>query len=207
MQIDLKILPTNQQALLNILRNTSWISDYYLAGGTGLALQYKHRKSVDFDFFCRNDFVNEEIINKLRNIGKVQLQSEAKNTLHALVNDIRVSFLGYKYPLLKEPITLENIKIADHLDIACMKLSAIVSRGTKKDFIDLFYLLKSFTLEELFQYYSQKYPVEDYRYILLKSLVYFEDAEQDPMPVVYEAVRWKDVKSTIIEIVRKTGRV
>ena len=88
-----------------------------------------------------------------------------------------------------------------------MKLSAIVSRGTKKDFIDLFYLLKSFTLEELFQYYSQKYPVEDYSYILLKSLVYFEDAEQDPMPLLYEAVRWKDVKSTIIETVRKTGRV
>ncbi len=207
MQIDPAILPENQQALLNILKSTSWIDRFYLAVGTGLALQYRHRKSVDFDFFSREDFTNEEVISKLRDIGKVQLQSEAKNTLHALVNDIRISFLGYQYPLLKEPITFEYFKIADHLDIACMKLSAIVSRGTKKDFIDLFYLLKNFKLEELFQYYSKKYPVEDYRYILLKSLVYFEDAEQDPMPVLYEPVRWEDVKHTIINKVRKTGRI
>mgnify|MGYP000158477060 CR=1 FL=1 len=207
MQVNTEILPDNQQIVFNILKNNPWIREFYLAGGTGLALQYNHRKSVDFDFFNKNNFTNEEIIEKLKSIGKVQVQSEAKNTLHALVNNVRISFLGYKYPLLKNFITVGHIKIADHLDIACMKLSAIVSRGTKKDFVDLYFLLKNFTLDELFHHYEKKYVVKDYTYILLKSLVYFEDADQDPMPVLYEPIRWEKVKHTIIKKVQKMGKI
>lgn len=207
MPIDKEILPADQKKLFDTLKQNAWIGEFYLAGGTGLALQYRHRKSVDFDFFNKNDFINDEVLEALRSTGDVEVQSEAKNTLHTLVNNIRVSFLGYKYPLLRDPLTLDHLKIADHLDIACMKLSAIVSRGTKKDFIDLFYLLENFALEDLFQYYSKKYPVADYRYILLKSLVYFEDADQDPMPVLYEPVRWEEVKNKIIKEVQKTGRI
>jgi len=207
MPIDKEILPADQKKLFDTLKQNAWIGEFYLAGGTGLALQYRHRKSVDFDFFNKNDFINDEVLEALRSTGDVEVQSEAKNTLHTLVNNIRVSFLGYKYPLLRDPLTLDHLKIADHLDIACMKLSAIVSRGTKKDFIDLFYLLENFALEDLFQYYSKKYPVADYRYILLKSLVYFEDADQDPMPVLYEPVLWEEVKNKIIKEVQKTGRI
>jgi len=207
MQVNIAILPENQQTLFNTLKNDSWINEYYLAVGTGLALQYNHRKSVDFDFFKDYDFTNEEIIEKLRNIGKVQVQSEAKNTLHALVDNIQVSFLGYKYPLLKDFSTVGHIKIADHLDIACMKLSAIVSRGTKKDFVDLYFLLQNFKLDELFHHYEKKYAVKDYTYILLKSLVYFEDADQDPMPVLYEPVSWEKIKYTITKEVQKIGKI
>lgn len=207
MQINTEILPTNQQTLFNTLKDNTWINEFYLAGGTGLALQYKHRKSIDFDFFNDDDFSNETIIEKLRSIGEVQVQSEAKNTLHALVNNVRISFLGYKYPLLKEFIPVGYIKVADYLDIACMKLSAIVSRGTKKDFVDLYFLLKNLTLIELFYYYKRKYPVKDYTYILLKSLVYFEDADQDPMPILYEPVGWEEVKNTIAKEVRKVGKL
>ena len=207
MRVNTEILPDNQQKLFNILKNNQWISDFYLAGGTGLALQYNHRKSVDFDFFNENNFTNEGIIEKLKSIGEVQILSEAKNTLHALVNNVRISFLGYKYPLLKNFITEGQIKIADHLDIACMKLSAIASRGTKKDFVDLYFLLKNFKTTELFNYYEEKYNVKDYTYILLKSLVYFEDADQDPMPVLYESVWWEEVKHTITKEVQKIGKI
>ena len=203
MQIDSSILPKKQQDIFSSLKEKEWINQFYLAGGTALALQYRHRESVDFDFFSDKDFNNQELSEHLKKIGETEIFSEEKNTLHTLVNGIQISFLGYKYKLLS-PLEVEgNIKIADQLDIACMKLSAIVSRGTKKDFVDLYYLLEHFTLEELFKNYHKKYNLKDHQYILLKSLVYFSDAEEDPMPLVKENISWQTIKEKIIAEVKK----
>src|SRR6056297_1110390 len=204
MKIDSSILPEKQQETFFILKEKEWLNPFYLAGGTALALQYKHRESVDFDFFSDKDFNNHELTEALKKIGETEIFSEEKNTLHTLVNGVQISFLGYKYKLMKAPESEANIKIADHLDIACMKLSAIISRGTKKDFVDLFYLLRHFSLEELFKVYHKKYNLSDHNYILLKSLVYFSDAEEDPMPLVKEDISWQTIKEKIINEVKKT---
>jgi predicted nucleotidyltransferase component of viral defense system len=203
MSIDLSVLPEKQQAIFSTLQEMEWIRDFYLAGGTGLALQYKHRESVDFDFFSGKDFSNEEIITHLRKNGTLEILDEEKNTLHTLFNEVPLSFLGYKYKLINNLVHKNNIRLADTLDIGCMKLAAIVSRGTKKDFIDLFYILENYSLEFLIEKFHQKYDFNDHTYILLKSLVYFEDAEDDPMPLMKKQTDWKKIKKKIVKEVKK----
>lgn len=199
----LNILPASQQELFMRLANSEWISDFYLAGGTGLALQLGHRISVDFDFFIDRDFNNLEFVKKLNYIGNFEIFGEDKNTLHGYLNGVQVSFLSYKYNILGEFIKYKNIRLADMRDIACMKLSAISARGSKKDFIDFYFLNKVYSLKELFNYYSNKYDLNNFNeYILLKSLVYFADAENEPMPVMKRKTEWTYIKKQIIKIVK-----
>ena len=98
-------------------------------------------------FFSSSDFSNDVLSGRLAKIGSYVKLSEQKNTLHGIVDDINISFLGYKYPLLENPAIEGNMRIAGIKDIACMKLSAVISRGTKKDFADIFYILKKYGLE------------------------------------------------------------
>ena len=197
------ILAEKQQKLFEVLNRQKWINDYYLAGGTGLALFLGHRQSVDFDFFSKSPFSNDVLSERLAKIGSYVKLSEQKNTLHGIIDDINISFLEYKYPLLEKPIIEKNMRIACIKDIACMKLSAIVSRGNKKDFVDIFYILKKYSLEELLHLYSEKYNQHNYEYVLLKSLVYFADAEEDPMPRMLEKIDWETIKKSIIHEVKK----
>lgn len=204
MKLRTDIFPKNQQSLFELLSHQHWISSFYLAGGTSLALQIAHRQSVDFDFFTEADFNNREIIDTLRDLGRFELFSEANNTINGLLNDVRISFFKYRYPLLKPPHKYGAITIADMLDIALMKLEAISGRGSRKDFIDLYFLLRHFSLAELFEKYPLKYGIEiSNHYHLLKSLVFFEDAEREPMPKMFDKVAWEDIKIKIATKVKK----
>ena len=89
------ILPGQQKILFDILAKQTWIAQFYLAGGTSLALQIAHRQSVDFDFFTKNNFDNRDILEKLRDLGKFELFNEAHNTINGLLNDVRISFFKY----------------------------------------------------------------------------------------------------------------
>lgn len=193
-----EVLPERQMELYRKLKKQGWLHAFYLAGGTALALQIGHRQSLDFDFFLQGDFENQVIYEKLKRIGRFELFSESENTLHGLLDEVNVSFLGYDYPLLGQFGVDGNIQIASLEDIACMKLSAIASRGAKKDFIDIYFLLQKFPLTKLFQFYQKKYQIESFEYVLLKSLVYFEDADLDPMPIMREPVYWGKIKNFII---------
>ena len=117
-----------------------------------------------------------------------------------IVNDVKVDIVNYPYKWIDEPVGENGIILAGIKDIAAMKLSAITNRGTKKDFIDLFFLLKSFPLKDLLAFYLQKYS-DAQLFTVLKSLTYFEDAEDDPMPMMTEPVMWQDIKATIIDTV------
>lgn len=199
-----EILPDEQKQVLETISKQKWINSYYLAGGTGLALQIGHRQSIDFDFFTKNDINNRLTIEKLKDIGKFELFNEAENTVNGSLNNIKVSFLKYKYPLLNTPLTYNQLPIADKLDIALMKLEAISGRGSKKDFIDIYFLLNFFTLNEILQKYEFKYGIEiANNYHLLKSLVYFEDARLQLMPKMLKKVNWDNIKKSIIKEVKK----
>lgn len=202
-----EIFPKQQQLLFDKLSKQDWITPFYLAGGTALALQLGHRRSIDFDFFTEGNFDTAKIIQHLREIGKFELFDRSEDTLNGSVNDVQVSFFGYEYPLLENLHGHMKISIADRIDIALMKLEAISGRGSKKDFIDLFFLLKHFSISWLFEKYPQKYGIEiSNHYHLLKSLVYFEDAEHQPMPTMLQDVSWEDVKRRIVSEVSKTQR-
>jgi hypothetical protein len=202
--LHIQILPLKQKLLFNVLAENDWISSFFLVGGTALALQIGHRQSVDFDFFIDTSFRNRDITDKLVKSGKFELFSEAENTINGSLNGVRVSFFKYDYALLEDYIVYKNIKIAGKLDIALMKLEAISGRGSRKDFIDLYFLLEYFDLNDLFINYKKKFgEALSNDYHLLKSLVYFEDAERDAMPQMHKDISWTQVKEKITQIVKQ----
>ena len=202
-QIKLDVLPENQLKLFSTMAGLDWISDFYLAGGTALALQLGHRQSIDFDFFNSASLNREMIKKNLGDLGTMELFSEDKDTVNAGIDGIRISFFTLGIPMLNEPIKYKNIAIASLLDIALMKLAAISGRGSKKDFIDLYFLLTYFDLSDLLKKFHMKFGKESTNiYHLLKSLVYFDDAEDQPSPVMIKQISWAEVKQHIDDQVK-----
>jgi len=182
----------------------SFKKDFYLAGGTGLALQYGHRDSVDFDFFCPKSFDTVKLYQKLQTIfSQHQLKKiqEELNTLTILIdNKIKISFFSYPYKLVAKTVDDQYLRVASVLDIACMKLSAIVSRATNKDYIDLYFILHQYKLDQLLKMAGKKLPDLD-RQLILKSLVYFSDITKEPIKYKTSKVAWIDVEKYLIKLV------
>ncbi len=156
--------------------------DFYLAGGTGLALQLGHRDSIDFDFFSANEINTEKLFLNIKNVFKdysIKIVQNTKNTLTVLIDqNIKLSFFTYNYDLIEELIDEPYIKIASIKDIACMKLSAIVSRASIKDYIDLYYILKEISFKTIIECLKKKTPELEIN-LVLKSLIYFKDIKQE----------------------------
>jgi predicted nucleotidyltransferase component of viral defense system len=177
----------------------SGIADsFYLAGGTALALQLGHRISIDLDWFTADSFSLEAVKKKISVLGEFKLSGEEEWTLHGALDGVKVSFLRYDYSLLYPLIGWEGIKLADERDIAAMKIDAASSRGSKKDFIDIYYLLLKYRLPELIGFFEKKFQNIKYNKLhILKSLVFFEDAEDEPMPIMIKKTDWEAVKKKI----------
>lgn len=199
MKLHPEILEKNQFELFDKIKTSSLIENFYLAGGTALALQIGHRLSEDFDFFTNKNFDVNDLSFQLAENLNFKKVSEDTNTLIGVIDNIRVSFIGFKYKTIGEFLLNDNLRIASVQDIACMKLSAITQRSTKKDFIDIYFLLQRYSLKELFLLYENKFEVKDYESVLKKSLVYFQDAEGDPMPKMIKDISWPEVKRYIEE--------
>lgn len=199
-----KTVESGTLELLNALMQLESLSDFALGGGTALALKFGHRVSIDLDLFSVNEFDYESTLNSIRNglESEVLVQGKAKNTLNLTINGIKVDCLSHRYPSLGENSTTEGVRFLNIEDIAAMKLSAVAQRGSKKDFYDLAELLKHYALKELTQFYFSKYGEEN-QFYLLKSLSYFDDAEEEPLPRPLNAMTWDDVKSHIIKAIQK----
>jgi hypothetical protein len=153
---------------------------------------------VDFDFFTRHDFDADQLLEDLRSeAGDVPVRRRARSTLYVLTEGVTTSFFRYRYPLLDPPDqTPWGFGLAGAKDIAAMKLEAIGGRGSRKDFIDLYFLCRTFSLDMVFQFFAEKYRGEAYDpYHRLRSLAYFADAEREPMPEMLAAVQWPEVRS------------
>ncbi|HXM41060.1 MAG TPA: nucleotidyl transferase AbiEii/AbiGii toxin family protein [Bryobacteraceae bacterium] len=131
---------------LRALRDQSLIGDAYLAGGTALALHFGHRISVDLDFFVPAFFEEDQPLARLKALTGFSLAAKAPSTIHAAMQGTKLSFLGYPYPALFPMARFEGVPVADPRDIACMKVSAIASRGAKRDFFDLYVASERFGL-------------------------------------------------------------
>ncbi|MDC8002101.1 nucleotidyl transferase AbiEii/AbiGii toxin family protein [Aequorivita todarodis] len=168
-----------------------------LVGGTALALQIGHRLSVDIDMFGNSEINELEFNRELSRFGNPLVLKKSKNIIVYSVNGIKVDFVNYHYPLLKKTKKVDSIRLLSLEDIAAMKLNAISGRGSKKDFIDLYFLLKTFSLKEMIGLYNEKYE-DGSQFLVLKSLAYFEDAEKEGMPIMTKPLNWEDVKNTIL---------
>lgn len=190
---------TVNTATLELLRNLQQIprfSQLRLVGGTALALHLGHRKSIDIDLFGSLDCDDKSFPDIIRKAGDVKLLKNTENIHICLVNGIKTDIINYSYPWLEHVVVVNEMRIAGLKDIAAMKLSAVTGRGTKKDFIDIFFLLRHFSLREMISLYEQKYH-DGSAFLVLKSLAYFADAENDGMPLMLFPVTWTDVKETI----------
>lgn len=186
---------------LEKVRAEELLQSFYLAGGTALALQLGHRKSIDLDFFSQKYPPHEQLLQALKKYQPTIVQ-QSTGTLDIFINEVKISFFEYVYPLLENTIKYKELEIASPLDIACMKISAISQRGSKKDFVDLYFLLQKYTLDELFTAFEKKYKGIKYQRLhILKSLVYFDDAESDPEPDYIKPVKWEDVKKLLLKSV------
>lgn len=173
------------------------LDSFYLAGGTGLALQLGHRRSNDLDLFSERPWRWESTQPGLVSAGLIGVDRQEEGTFVGRVGGVRVSLFHYPYVLL-EP-TLDSrfaVPIAGLLDIACMKLAAIVQRGGRKDFIDLYHLSRAgFTVEEVLAALSRKVPGSTYsRVVVAKGLAYFDDADEQPDPEMLVPYDWAKVK-------------
>ncbi len=175
-----------------------------LVGGTSLALQLGHRKSVDLDLFGSFGVMGSELERALQRYGGVELVNRSKVVETYFVRGIKVDIVNYPYVWLTEPLQTDGVRLAAVYDIAPMKLEAITNRGSKKDFIDLAFLLQTYTLREMLGWYTAKYP-RGSEYLVLRSLVYFDDAEDDPMPVMLKSLSWDEAKERICDAVRATA--
>ena len=189
---------------LELLRQLSVVPEFSamrLVGGTSLALQYGHRTSVDLDFF--GTFDSELSFSSiLRRYGQLTIVKESSKIKVYLLDGIKVDFVHYDYPWLESPLQVDGLVLATPPDIAAMKVNAIEGRGSKKDFIDLYYLLQRYTLAEILDFYKQKYP-EHSVFRALMSMSYFDDADMQPTPRMFTNVLWDEMKEYILSQVQQ----
>ncbi len=192
-----EVLTESQQALLELLSRIPEVRTFYLAGGTALALQLGHRRSRDFDFFRPKEFAPQDLLSALRETAELDVLFEAAGTLTVSLRDVPASFFRYDYPLLRLPHESPwSLLVADSEDIAAMKLAALAGRGSRKDFVDLyFYANQIAPLEQTFERFQEKYRgVSMDPYHLLRSLTFFDDAEAEAMPDLMAGVTWDEIK-------------
>lgn len=183
--------------LLKKIQQMPLFSQLRLVGGTALSLQLGHRLSIDLDFFGKFDVAFEEVESELLMAGfKIDPYNKSKNIKQLAINDVKVDFVNYRYDWMDAAIEEDHIIMAGLKDIAAMKLSAITGRGTKKDFVDIYFLLQHFSLQEMLNLYTTKYP-DGSLFPVMLSLCYFTDAETTPMPEMLIPVTWEEVKSKI----------
>ncbi len=177
-------------------------SELRLAGGTALALQIGHRKSIDLDFFGLVEFEQLAINELFSGFNSIEVLQKTKNINIFEINDVKVDFVNYSYPWLQKAVIIDGVLMAHKEDIAAMKIAAITGRGSKKDFVDLYLLLQDYSLQQILDFYTQKY-FDASIYLAIKSLTYFDDANQEENPEMIMAISWETIKTRIKNEVRK----
>ena len=201
-----EILQPETAALLKKFESSDWIKDFYLAGGTALALQYGHRQSIDLDWFSFNKINPDIIISNLLRTGDFKVTQKDNDTVQGVLDEVNMSFFFYPYKMLHNFIPyLGNIFLADPRDIAAMKIAAITGRSAKKDFIDLYFFMNKerMSLSDVFIIFDEKFSGAYDKYHVYKSLVFFEDADREVMPMMKNPISWDEVKDFFIREVNK----
>ncbi|MEK7166231.1 MAG: nucleotidyl transferase AbiEii/AbiGii toxin family protein [Patescibacteria group bacterium] len=190
------VLSQTAKDTLAVLGKSNLVKGAYLAGGSALALHFGHRYSVDFDFFSQELFDPHTLSQSLGNIGTFKEDLAKGISLIGELNGVKLSCFNYNYPLISPTTIYFDVSIAHPHDIAAMKLVAITDRGTKRDFIDLYELIRQgINMDEMFAFYEKKYhSFEQNKFSLTKALQYFTDADSGEMPQMIKSVSWDEVK-------------
>ena len=194
--LHLETIAPETLVLLRDIQSRSEFKDTRLVGGAALGLHLGHRTSIDLDFFgAWEPQPPLELV--LSDCGKAERCGGNGDAFQFfLVNGVKVDFVAYPYRWLEAPVVSDGIRLAAIPDIAAMKLAAVTNRGTRKDFVDLYFLLERHPLRQMLKWYEAKYP-DGNAYLTLRSLVYFADAENEVMPNILISAEWEKIKATI----------
>lgn len=190
--------------LLKRITEVVSIKNYYMIGGTALSLQLGLRESYDFDFCVQDEFNNEQLLKELKTIGEIEVTQNQKGTCDVLLNGVQVSFFYYPNNIINDfSITddIPNLKMASILDIAVMKIVAIGGRGEKKDFFDLYNIIKkcNINVNELASGLIKKCGSNVNYVNVIMGLSYFEDAEDEILSKTFIEYDWEKIKEFFIK--------
>lgn len=205
------LTPATRDAF-HLLNELELIKDFYLAGGTGLALHFGHRFSVDLDFFSDNvKAVGSDQRSALRSVlddPTLEITYDKDSTFVVVWRGVGVSFFRLNlYPLVQPTLLVDNVRLASVEEIGAMKLAAVIDRGTRKDMVDLYFLLQHVSLDSLFQVAAVKYAkVRSFPVSATRALSYFDDAESLPMPQMIDKTPWSKMKNFLEAKAVEAGR-
>jgi hypothetical protein len=201
-----RVLPPGSRSLIASLKKTAHpaLGGWTLAGGTGLALRVGHRRSDDFDFFRTGPMDPAALLDTIAGLSETEILQQEERTLTLLARKVKISFFGIREPFLFSPQPYSFFAVADTRDIALMKLVAIMNRGSRKDFVDLYTILRDGpTLRDYLELLPRRYGTGRINtYQVLMSLALFEDAEQEPMPAMLEPFDWEECRSFFVREAR-----
>ncbi len=202
--LQLNAVPAGTMDILEFLANQPFLKDFYLVGGTSLALQIGHRLSIDLDFFSSQKKNITEIENELLFLDGFKLNAKNNYSIFGEYNGVKVDILNYPYQFISEPILHNGITLCNKEDICAMKLKTSMNRGAKKDFYDIYFLLQEYSLAHMFELFVKKYHNIEPNAII-RSLTYFEDANKHENPVLLKEkeLTWDTVQETIIKATRE----
>lgn len=203
-----EVLPEGWAPALEELAGRSALESFYLSGGTGLALHLGHRRSVDLDLFRETEVDPADIQSRLRGLPDLLIRQAGRGTLHLTLRGIAVSFLHFPYPLLFPLARLDALAVSDPRDIACTKVNAIATRGSRRDFVDLYACAQQVGLQQILTWFEEKFRSTPYnRLHVYKALTYFRDAEAEPMPDMLVPLEWRDVTAFFVTEVPRLSRL
>ncbi|QKJ29354.1 nucleotidyl transferase AbiEii/AbiGii toxin family protein [Mucilaginibacter mali] len=173
------------------------MKDFRLVGGTAISLLYGHRKSIDLDLFTDKQIERDIVVSTLENIfGDIKSRDITRNIIQCNIQNVKVDLVAIRDPFIYPVQILDGIPFPDTRELIALKLNAIKGRGRKKDFWDIAKLLEFYSFDNLFEFYHDRYTYDD-TFAVIRSMAYFNDAEDDIDPDTLDKITWVDVKKTI----------
>lgn len=191
-------------SLLKELMELPFLQHFSLVGGTALALRYGHRSSEDLDLFFHEKFDQPNIVTNLEKIFKhrfVYKQQQTQFGIFCFIDGIKVDIVYFPHIPISSIEKIEKIRFYSDADIAAMKIQAILGRGKKKDFWDLYELLQRYSLQQIIDWHKQKYPSQMLAISIPHAITYFADAEESETPVSFKNQTWAGIKKDISKVV------
>jgi predicted nucleotidyltransferase component of viral defense system len=200
----LEAINSKRQKIFQKLKN---FPQFYLAGGTALALQIGHRMSDDFDLFTEKDIPADllEKVEKIFKDSKINIITNHSEQLSLIVDQTKVDFVKYPFSLILDLTEYEKVKIIKILETAAMKAYTIGRRATYKDYIDLYFILseKHSSLPEIIKISKEKFKEHFDPRLFLEQLVYLEDIQEGPIQFLKKKVGKKELEDFFQEEIKR----
>jgi len=188
--------------LIKRLSADKMLQDFALVGGTALALQLGHRRSVDIDLFGSKDFDSDMVAKHLQGTYKAEIFAVEKNGVFGWINDIKSTLISHQYPMISPLLSSDGVRMPSIDDLGAMKMHAIVNSGQReKDFVDMYYLLEHRSLNDLTEAYSLKYPDRNAT-LARNAILYHKDITRDPhLELLLRPINWKEIEARMAKAV------